>query len=134
MHLGRHAEIPANVYDAVAKGDTSEERWWHSRILLRQSVDTATWQAVNRVRDPEGKVESRVYFIGCRLDQVRQVAMWGTNRRVIVKDTKETRGRDESIILTPVMEVGLSQGNGAPDRRPAPAAHQRRGDHRCLSD
>jgi hypothetical protein len=99
------AEIPANACDALAKGDNPEERWLHSRILRRQSVDTATWQAVNRVRDPEGKVESRVYFIGCRLEQVRQVALWGTNRQVVVKDIKETRGSDGNIIRTPVMDV-----------------------------
>ncbi len=108
------AEIPANACDALAKGVDADERLLHSRRLRRQSVDTATWQAVNRVRDPEGKVESKVYFIGCRAEQVRQVAIWGTNRQVMVKEIKETRGSDGNIIRTPIMDVQVDQAIETP--------------------
>jgi hypothetical protein len=71
------AETPANAFDALAHGKDSDERWLDSRKLRRQGVDAATWQAVNRVRDPDGKVESRVYFIGCRLDRILLAANLG---------------------------------------------------------
>jgi hypothetical protein len=103
------AEIPANACDVIAKGNNPDERWLHSRKLRRQSVDTATWQAVNRVRDPEGKVESRVYFIGCRDEQVRQVATWGTDRQIVVKKIKKTRGSNGKTIRTPIMDVEVDQ-------------------------
>ena len=79
------AETPANACDALARGKDSDERWLDSRRLRRQGVDAATWQAVNRVRDPDGKAESRVYFIGCRLDRILQAATWGTNRNLVVE-------------------------------------------------
>jgi hypothetical protein len=99
------AEIPANSCDCFARGRDEDERWLDSRRLRRQGVDAATWQAVNRVRDPEGKVESKVYFIGCRVDQVQQVATWGSNRRLIEKEIKEKKGSRGQIFCTPVFEV-----------------------------
>jgi len=99
------AEIPANACDALARGKDSEERWLDSRRLRRQGVDAATWQAVNRVRDPDGIVESKVYFIGCRLDRILQAATWGTNRELVVKKIKESKWGEGKLIKTPYFEV-----------------------------
>ena len=74
------AEIPVNTLDPLAKGKSNKELWLDSRRLRMQGVQAATWQAVNRVRDPTGKAESRVYFIGCTADQVKDVSIWGTDR------------------------------------------------------
>ena len=104
------AETPANACDALARGKNSDERWLDSRRLRRQGVDAATWQAVNRVRDPDGKVESRVYFIGCKLNRILQAATWGTNRNLIVKDIEERKGGRGEIIKTPVFDVHVDQG------------------------
>jgi hypothetical protein len=82
------AEVPTNTYDALARGP---DKLLDSQKLRLQAVHSATWQAVNRARDPEGKVESRIYFIGCRLEQVRQCATWGTNRQLKVKGSKEIK-------------------------------------------
>ena len=103
------AEIPANACDALAHGKTSEDRWLDSRRLRLHAVHAATWQAVNRVRDPVGMVESRAYFIGCRLDQVRQAATWGNNRQAICREIKQTKGSDGKIIRTPVFEVRVDE-------------------------
>lgn len=103
------AETPANACDALAHGRDLNERWLDSRRLRRQGVDAATWQAVNRVRDPDGKVESRVYFIGCRLDRILQAATWGTNRNLVVKSIKESKGSQGTIIKTPIFEVQVDQ-------------------------
>ena len=104
------AEIPANACDALARGKDSDERWLDSRRLRRQGVDAATWQAVNRVRDPDGIVESKVYFIGCRLDRILQTATWGTNRDLVVKEVKESKGSNGESIRTPIFEVQVDQG------------------------
>jgi len=98
------AEIPANACDTLARGNNAEEKWVDSRSLRLQAVHCATWQAVNRVRDPEGKVESRVYFVGCRFDQVQQVATWGTNRQAVLKDIEEKNG-----FGVPIFEIQTDQ-------------------------
>ena len=103
------AETPSNACDALAHGKDSDERWLDSRRLRRQGVDAATWQAVNRVRDPDGEVESRVYLIGCRLDRILQAATWGTNRNLVMKDIKESKGCKGVIIKTPIFEVQVDQ-------------------------
>ena len=103
------AEIPANACDALAHGKDSDERWLDSRRLRLQEVDAATWQAVNRVRDPTGIVESRIYFIGCRLDQVRRAATWGINRQVVAKGIKESKGSKGETIRTPIFEVHVDE-------------------------
>lgn len=103
------AETPANACDALARGNDSDEKWLDSRRLRRQEVDAATWQAVNRVRDPEGKVESKVYFIGCRVDRICQAATWGTNRNLVVKSIKERKGSNGETIKVPTFEVEVDE-------------------------
>lgn len=75
------AELPANAMDPRAWGKDEQERWVYSRQLRQQSVHAATWQAINRVRDPEGLQESRVYMIGTRLKEIRELVKWGPNRQ-----------------------------------------------------
>jgi hypothetical protein len=103
------AETPSNACDALARGKDSDERWLDSRRLRRQGVDAATWQAVNRVRDPDGKVNSKIYFIGCRLDRILQAATWGTNRDLVAKDIIERKGSKGEIIKTPIFEVHVDE-------------------------
>lgn len=99
------AEIPANACDALALGKTPDDRWLDSRRLRLHAVHAATWQAVNRVRDPAGIIESRAYFIGCRLDQVHQAATWGNNRQAICREVKTTTGSKGETIKRPVFDV-----------------------------
>ena len=103
------AETPSNSCDALAHGKDPDERWLDSRRLRRQGVDAATWQSVNRVRDPEGIVESKIYFIGCRVDSILQAATWGTNRDLVVKEISERKGSNGEIIRKPVFEVQVDQ-------------------------
>jgi hypothetical protein len=102
------AEVPANAYDALGRGDDEDECWLDSRRLRICAVDAATYQAINRVKDPKGKVESRVYFIGVRLDQVKRVATWGTNRQVVHKETKTFTSNGVNV-RSPVFDVTVSE-------------------------
>jgi hypothetical protein len=103
------AETPVNSCDALARGETDDDRWIDSRRLRKQGVDASTWQAVNRVRDPAGETESRIYFIGCRQERVSQVAIWGTNRQAILRDIKEIRGSRGEILKTPIFNIQVDE-------------------------
>ena len=76
------AELPSNTYDHQAMGNNEEERWLESQRLRKESVHAATWQTWSRAKDPEGIEESRVYCIGVRADEVRDVVTWGPGRRL----------------------------------------------------
>ena len=103
------AETPANSCDCLVTGNNQEERWLRSRSLRMQGVDAASWQAVNRVRDPSGLVPSKIYFIGVRQERVQQVAKWGTNRMLDLLDIKKTKGSKGEEIRTPIFEVKVDQ-------------------------
>lgn len=83
------AEIPANALDPLARGEDEIARWTDSKRLRELAVHAATWQSVNRVRDPEGVTPSWVYLIGVRADEVRELARWGPGRNVIVGNVGE---------------------------------------------
>lgn len=83
------AEIPANALDPLARGEDEIARWTDSKRLRELAVHAATWQSINRVRDPEGVTPSRVYLIGVRADDVRELARWGPGRDVIVGNVEE---------------------------------------------
>jgi len=83
------AETPANSCDPLAR---EPDAWLDSRKLRYQSVHAATWQGINRVRDPKGEEESRVYMIGVRLDEVRELAKWGPGRWVETIRVREFEG------------------------------------------
>jgi hypothetical protein len=87
------AHIPSNACDHLAIGKSHEERAISSAAIRIQSVHAASWQAWNRVKDPNGEHESRVYCIGIRARQVLDVATWGSNRRLeLIKTTENTYG------------------------------------------
>jgi len=88
------AQIPSNACDHLARGDNPEERAISSAAIRNQSVHAATWQTWNRVKDPKGERESKVYCIGIRAYQARDVATWGTNRRLRLISTTESRSGD----------------------------------------
>jgi hypothetical protein len=87
------AHVPSNACDHLAIGNSPEERAISSAAIRIQSVHAASWQAWNRVKDPKGEHESRVYCIGIRARQARDVATWGSNRRLeLINTTENTYG------------------------------------------
>lgn len=90
--VGR-AEVPTHAYDPLAWGREEAERWEDGQRIREMVVQGDTWQAVNRVRDPEGKEESRIYFIGVRADEIRKLSTWGEGRTVTpMKTNRLDRG------------------------------------------
>jgi hypothetical protein len=79
------AELPRHVYDPLAEGANDTERYLDSQQLRINAVDTASWQAWSRVKDPEGVVDSHVYCLGVRAETVSRIATWGTKRQVALK-------------------------------------------------
>jgi hypothetical protein len=102
------AQVPSNAYDYLAHGKDHDERLIESQRLRRQSVHCATWQAWSRVKDPEGKAESRVYCIGVPLKEVKEISLWGTGRRLELKEIKEQKTPDGSVRI-PVFEVKVDK-------------------------
>jgi hypothetical protein len=70
------ADKPSNSYDAIC--ETKEE----SLVLREEAVHCDTWQAWSRVKDPNGKVPSLVFALGCSVEQCESIVTWGFNRRV----------------------------------------------------
>jgi len=99
------AEVPSNSYDHLARGRDTEARWLHSQSLRAQSVQAASWQAWSRVKDPEGEVESKVYCIGIRAEQVADVVTWGSGRRLEQQEIREFELPDGYIARTPKFKV-----------------------------
>ena len=71
------AETPSNCCDSMAVGNNEYDMWFDSGCIRLQGVHADTWQAINRVKDPSGKVPSKVYMIGCRVEQLRELSKWG---------------------------------------------------------
>ena len=90
------AELPKHACDPLAQGNDEQERFNDSQQLRINAVDSATWQAISRVKDPEGLVESHVYFLGVRADVVSRIATWGTDRTV--RATWTSQGGIESTV------------------------------------
>ena len=102
------AEIPSNACDHLARGEGSEARWLHSQSLRAQSVQAASWQAWSRVKDPKGEVESKVYCIGVRAEQVADVVTWGSRRRLDLLEIREFKLPDGAAARTPKFKVKVN--------------------------
>lgn len=142
--IGR-AEIPSNTYDPLAIGRNSEEKWIHSQILRASSVQAATWQAWSRVKDPDGKIESKVYCIGIRgrhnsgkfvTDPLGEVVTWGPGRRLVFdgmqeKSIPEIKGRSSQegrrATKTPQFHIEVDKHLPAPKIQAEERASFRKG-------
>jgi len=74
-----------------------------------QTVQADTWQAINRVKDPAGKVPSRVYCIGCRVEQLKELAKWGTGRHMELVNIKRMKGSQGEDIAKPEFTSKVDQ-------------------------
>jgi len=70
------ANKPVNAFDVLTRN--SEE----SRKMLFEAVHCDTWQALSRVKDPDGKEPSLVFGLGCCVDDLRACIEWGFNRTI----------------------------------------------------
>jgi hypothetical protein len=99
------AETPSNV------NDSKTGNYMDSQALRIHSVDAATWQAISRAKDPEGKIESKVCCIGIKTEKVLRVVTWGTNRQVLYKGPQPAVIVDEMLPGPHVMVPYKKQAN-----------------------
>jgi len=90
------AELPRHACDPLAEGKDDIERFYDSQQLRINAVDSATWQAWSRVKDPDGLLESHVFCIGIRAEEVSRIATWGTAREIKV-ELNRNGGIDSSV-------------------------------------
>lgn len=70
------AEKPKGAYDIFMHSEIESE---NRRI---EAVHADTFQAWSRVKDPNGKVPSIVFALGCTYEQCKNVCTWGIGRDV----------------------------------------------------
>lgn len=75
------AHKPVNTYDPMT--DTTDD----SKKLYWENVHCDTWQTWSRVKDPEGKVPSIVFAIGCTSEECNNITKWGFGRTTNVMET-----------------------------------------------
>ena len=96
---------------------SSEQEYEESRRLRLLNVHADTRQAWSRVKDPYGKVPSKVYCIGIRADEISEIATWGVGRRIEMAWDDKGRLKGKVICDGELMgrpNVGMEQHT--PDR------------------
>jgi len=101
------AETPVNSCDAAAKGNSMDELWADSRSIRLQAVQADTWQAINRVKDPNGEVPSRVYCIGCRVGELLQLSKWGAGRRADLIEVQQGKNGGKHPVFNIVVDQSI---------------------------
>ena len=85
------AHTPRHSCDPLADGGDDQERYLDSQQLRLNEVHAASWQAWCRVKDPNGEVESHLYCVGVRAEEVSDVVTWGINRTI--KASSDVEGK-----------------------------------------
>lgn len=84
----------ANSFDSITN---SEE---NSKKLLYEAIHADTWQALSRVKDPEGIQESIVFGLGCCVDDLKACIEWGFNREIVGIEENKTGCRNKVEVRT----------------------------------
>lgn len=74
------AHKPTHAFDVMHSNYTD------SQVLREESMHADTWQALSRVKDPNGKDPSVVYALGCSLDTIKNVVSWGIDRQLEITE------------------------------------------------
>jgi len=85
------AHTPRHACDPLAGGIDDQERYLDSQQLRLNEVHAATWQAWSRIKDPNGEMESHLYCVGIRAEEISDVVTWGTNRTI--KASSDAEGK-----------------------------------------
>jgi hypothetical protein len=88
------AHIPSHAYDSVCIN--LEE----SRILAEEDMYCNTWQAISRVKDPEGIEPSVVFALGCTFRDIENVVSWGTGRKPEIKETENGKATEKNVNIS----------------------------------
>jgi hypothetical protein len=74
------AHKPSHSFDVMHTNYTD------SQILREESMHADTWQALSRVKDPNGNDPSVVYALGCSENDMRNVVNWGISRQLEITE------------------------------------------------
>jgi|LGVF01.1.fsa_nt_gb hypothetical protein len=86
---------PANAYDGITTTLNS------SRTLLYESIQSDTWQAWSRVKDPSGTNPSLIFALGCRGDACKNITRWGYGRNIDIDDNNHSVQIENECITHP---------------------------------
>jgi len=81
------AETQAPYHDNSLGLQGEKFYYYISQKLRKESVHIATYQAISRAKDPEGKDRSLVIAIGTRQKDVEDCISWGINRQLVPRQT-----------------------------------------------
>jgi len=70
---------PINAYDGIANS------FRQSQKMRIDNNYAAFWQAISRFKDPAGVVESSVYCIGIRENEIKKMLTWGMDRKLYMR-------------------------------------------------
>lgn len=79
---------PTNTYDPVTDSVDESFKMW------TECVHADSWQAISRVKDPDGIFPSCVFAIGVNFDDCVDIATWGKNRSIEIK----TEGKKKEVV------------------------------------
>lgn len=90
------ANIPTHSYDPVC--DSLED----ARILAEEDMQVNTYQALSRVKDPEGIEPSVVFALGCTEKDMENIISWGGDRETKIGETEIGKATEKNVTISGV--------------------------------
>lgn len=85
------ANKPSNSFDVVTTNVVDSKR------MLFESVHCDTWQAWSRIKDPECKVPSLVFGLGCTVEECEALTTWGYDRSLEISPYVERQKKKVNV-------------------------------------
>lgn len=93
IHIGL-GYIPSHAFDSIRKDQHD------ARVLTEEKMHCDSWQAMSRVKDPEGKEPSVVFALGCTKRDLDNITSWASDGRLVdIIDTGIGRQTEKNVTL-----------------------------------
>lgn len=88
------AHIPSHAFDSI------RESHYEARILAEEKMHCDSWQAMSRVKDPQGIEPSVVFALGCTKRDLDNITSWASDGRLVdIIDTGIGRQTEKNVTL-----------------------------------